>query len=382
MTLAFYVQHLLGIGHLRRAERLAHALVAHGFDVVVLSGGLPVAGEDWGGARVVRLPPVRAAGVDFKTLVDAHERPIDDAWRMARRDALLEAVAAARPAVLLLEGFPFARRQFRFELLPLLDRIAAQPVRPLVVTSIRDILVAKPDPARVAEVVATVLRAIDRVLVHGDPTLIRLDATFPGTAAIANKLCYTGFVAAPAPPSPPAATPRHGVVVSVGGGAVGAGLLMAACGARALSRVRTQPWRLLSGPMMPEPQVAAIRAAAPPGVTVERHRDDFRELLSQAVLSVSQAGYNTVLDLLQTGPRMVLVPFAAASETEQALRARLLADTGRAVVVDEATLTPERLAAAIDRALAAPSPPPLPIDGDGAAASARAIRGWLAERRA
>ena len=380
MTLAFYVQHLLGIGHLRRAELLAHALAAHGFDVVVLSGGLPVVGEDWGAARIVRLPPARAAGVDFKSLIDAHDRPIDDAWRAARRDALLDAVAAARPAVLLLEGFPFARRQFRFELVPLLDRLAAQPARPLVVSSIRDILVAKPDPARVAEVVATIERSIDRVLVHGDPSLIRLDATFPGAAAIADRLCYTGFVAAPASPPVESAAARETVVVSVGGGAVGAELLLAACRARALSQARDRPWLLLTGPMMPEPRVAAIRAAAPPGVTVERHRDDFRRLLGGAVLSISQAGYNTVLDLLQAGPRMVLVPFAAAGETEQALRARLLADAGRAVVIDEASLTPDRLAAAVDRALTAPPPPPMAINCDGAAASARAIRGWLAER--
>jgi predicted glycosyltransferase len=380
MKLAFYVQHLLGIGHHRRAELLARAMIAEGMAVVVLAGGLPVDGEDWGRARVVRLPPARADGVAFTSLLDADGRPIDDAWRAARRAALLAAVTDARPDALLLEGFPFARRQFRFELLPLLEWVAARRPRPLVASSIRDILVEKPEPARVAEVVATVARAIDRVLVHGDPTLIRLDASFPGAAAIADRLCYTGFVTAPAPPATGAA--RHDVVVSVGGGAVGAELLLAACAARALSAARDRRWRLITGPMMPEPQVAAIRAAAPAGVTVERHRADFRALLAAATLSISQAGYNTVLDLVQAGPRMVLVPFAAAGETEQTLRARLLADAGRAIVVLEAGLTPERLAAAVDRALAAPAPARLEIDCDGAAASARALRGWLAARPA
>ena len=123
-----------------------------------------------------------------------------------------------------------------------------------------------------------------------------------------------------------------------------------------------------------------MRAAAPPGVTVERHRADFQRLLSEAVLSISQAGYNTVLDLLQCGPRMVLVPFAAAGETEQTVRAQLLADAGRAVVVPEAGLTPQALAGAVDRALAAPPPAKLAVDCDGAAASARALRGWLEAR--
>jgi predicted glycosyltransferase len=378
MKVAFYVQHLLGIGHHRRAELLARALIAEGFDTVILSGGLTVAGEDWGGARIVRLPAARADGVAFKSLVDTESRPIDDGWRAKRRDALLGAVAAERPDCVLLESFPFARRQFRFELLPLLDWAWNQRPRPLVVTSIRDILVAKPEAKRVAEVVALIERSIDRVLVHGDPAVIRLDATFPAAAAIADKLHYTGFVAAPA--LAPATGMRNGVIVSVGGGAVGAELLLAAGAGRALSQARDMPWRLITGPMMPEPQVAAIAAAAPPGVMVERHRDDFRDLLGAAVLSISQAGYNTVLDLLQAGPRMVLVPFAAAGETEQTIRAEQLAAAGRAVIVPEAGLTPAALAAAVDRALAAPAPPKLMLDCDGAAASARALGRWLAER--
>ena len=37
----FYVQHLLGIGHLRRAAVLARALADGGFDVLLVSGGAP-----------------------------------------------------------------------------------------------------------------------------------------------------------------------------------------------------------------------------------------------------------------------------------------------------------------------------------------------------
>jgi predicted glycosyltransferase len=378
MRLVFYVQHLLGIGHHRRAEFLTRALVGQGFDVTVLAGGRPVLDEDWGGASVVRLPAARAADSSF-TLLDEAGKPVDDAWRARRKAALLAAVAAAKPDIVLLESFPFARRQFRFELLPLLEWVAAQPKRPLVATSVRDILVAKSDPARVADVVGTVRRSIDHVLVHGDPGVIPLEATFPGTAQIADRVVYTGFVISPTPP--PAPGDRRSVVVSVGGGAVGANLLLAACGARALSRARFLPWRLLTGPMMSEADAAAVEAAAPPGVTVERHRSDFRQLLAQTVLSISQAGYNTVLDLLQTRPRMILVPFAADGETEQTIRAKLLGDAGHAVVVPEAGLTPERLAAAVDEALEALRPEPPKIDFNGGVNTARALKQWIAERR-
>ena len=64
--------------------------------------------------------------------------------------------------------------------------------------------------------------------------------------------------------------------------------------------------------------------------------------------------YNTVLDILKAGVPAVFVPFAQINETEQAQRAEALAAHGRAVVTAEKDLTPERLAASIDDALALP----------------------------
>ncbi len=55
----FHVQHLLGIGHIRRAAVLARTLAASGFDVLLVSGGAPLK-LDLGGARFHQLPPVRA----------------------------------------------------------------------------------------------------------------------------------------------------------------------------------------------------------------------------------------------------------------------------------------------------------------------------------
>ena len=58
--LFLYVQHLLGIGHLMRAVRLARALAAAGAEVDLVSGGEPQPGLDVGGARLVQLPPVHS----------------------------------------------------------------------------------------------------------------------------------------------------------------------------------------------------------------------------------------------------------------------------------------------------------------------------------
>ncbi|MGH6928495.1 MAG: glycosyltransferase, partial [Dongiaceae bacterium] len=91
-------------------------------------------------------------------------------------------------------------------------------------------------------------------------------------------------------------------------------------------------------------------------VVVERFRSDFQGLLQRCRLSVSQAGYNTVMELLAAGTRAVVVPFAEGGETEQPVRARLFAARGLLTVVEPDGLTPESLAAGIDAADQAPRP--------------------------
>lgn len=368
----FHVQHLLGIGHHRRAERLAQALVAAGATVTVAAGGEAVPGEDWGGAHVVRLPAARADGVDFKTLLDATGTPITEAWKQARTATLLGLAQQVQPDVLLLEGFPFARRQLRFELLPLLEQLANRTPRPKVIVSLRDILVAKSDPKRVREVVNLVQQRVDRVLVHGDPRLVRLDASFPAATEIADRVVYTGYVAPPAPSLIP--VERRGVLVSAGGGAVGSPLFAAALDACAAGAAADQPWRIVCGPQLPEADRRQVhQRAAALGVAVDDHRTDLPQLMAAAALSISQAGYNTVLDLVAAGPRAILVPFATGGETEQPLRAALLQAGGRAWVVHEATVSGASLGAAITSALSQPLPLPLTLTLDGAATSARLI---------
>ena len=111
-------------------------------------------------------------------------------------------------------------------------------------------------------------------------------------------------------------------------------------------------------------------------------RADFPGLLARCHVSVSQAGYNTVMDILSARARAVLVPFAAANETEQTVRAQALARRGWAVVCEEAGLTPDTLAAAVDRAATLHRPDATGLRRDGAAESARLIRHWLGRRRA
>lgn len=390
VKLLLYVQHLLGIGHARRAALLAQALAGAGVEVTVAQGGFPVAGVEYGAARVVQLPPARAADAGFRLIVDAAGAPIDHPWKKRRAAELLALQAGLRPDILLIETFPFGRRKFLFELRPLLEIARRARPRPLIACSVRDILVAKADPEKETAMAAMARAWFDLVLVHGDPEVIPFGASFPPAATIADLIRYTGYVAPPrdaGPAEPPDGDGRDEVVVSVGGGAVGEELLRAALAARGLlgPPLGAARWRLLAGPDLPPGVPAELRAAAPEGVVVEPARPDFPALLRRCRVSVSQAGYNTVLDVLAAGCPSVLVPFAAGGETEQTERARLLAARGLALVVPEAGLTPQTLAEAVAAAFAAPRPAgtgrAAAIRLDGAAETVRLLLAALDVRR-
>ena len=160
------------------------------------------------------------------------------------------------------------------------------------------------------------------------------------------------------------------VLVSAGGGRVGAALLETALAARPLSRLGARPWRLIAGGHVPRAAFAALRERIPEGVILERERADFPALLANGLLSISQAGYNTVLEGLRFQKPMVLVPFETATETEQRTRAERLVNLGLAEVVWESELTPRTLAGAIDRAWHARSAPRPTLALDGAARTA------------
>jgi predicted glycosyltransferase len=365
----FWVQHLLGIGHLKRAATLARAFGDAGLDVTFVSGGHEVPGLNVGRAKFVQLPPVRAVDVYFKILVDKSDTVIDDAFKASRRDRLLDIFRETKPDVIVTELFPFGRRQLRFELEPLLEEARAR--RTPLVCSVRDILVEPDKPERIEEMLERIERHYELVMVHGDPKLIPFETTFPLAHRIADRVRYTGYVVENA--AAPGHKARDGVLVSAGGGAVSEELLRAAMRARAMTRLKDAPWRVLCGHGLPEDVFAALRAEAPSGVTVERARPDFIALLRGAALSISQGGYNTMMETIATRTRAVVVPYAGGLETEQTLRAELLAKRGAFSVVDEKSLSPETLARAAEAALDGPAPEAMALDVGGAQKSAEIV---------
>jgi predicted glycosyltransferase len=381
LRVMFWVQHLLGTGHLERVRRIAEALADRGEIVHFVTGGVPIAGRMPRDVQIVQLPPIRVSDVSFNPLRDEFLQPIDEDFRRDRARRVLAAFEEANPSIVVFETFPFGRRSLRFELFPLLEQIARTTPRPRLIASVREILQLEEVAGRDAEAWDLADRWFDGILVHGDAAFARLEDTSPYAARSRVPIHYTGFVTAPgsAPPRAPR-NEQDEIVVSAGGGGTGTHVLEAAIHARKLSKWRSLTWRVLVGPGVPESRYRELAAHAEPGLVVERNRPDFPALLARARVSVSQAGYNTAMDVLRSGAPALMVPFAGRRETEQRMRTERLARLGAIDLLDERDLSPAALAAAIDRAAERGDGNALAFDMDGAAASAALIANYAAAR--
>ncbi len=328
-----------------------------GFAVTLATGNRVPRTVDCDGLTVVQLPAVRAADAKFDVLLDEDDTPVDEAWWENRIAATLSAFTSEQYDLLITETYPFGRRMFAAEMTRLLECAGSMSSPPWIVCSVRDILVRK-DEIWKEEWMASQAKAFyDRILVHSDPHLITFDDSFPFTERVNSHIRYTGYISDDRSTSATSTDGKGEVIVSCGGGAVGSALLHAALSARNhMPSGLTQKWRVLVGQDLPDAEFQKLLRHSSSEFVIERARKDFPALLKNAKLSISQAGYNTVVDILRAGVPSVLVPFAQEAETEQTQRALSLMKHHRAVAVPEKVLSAKTLAQAAQKALSLPAP--------------------------
>lgn len=365
-SLLFYCQPSLGIGHLSRSFAVCESL-SQRFNVVLICGGkLPRTKSPPDGVRVIALPPISAA-VDGRLISHDGSRSLERT-RELRRRKILEVFRSVRPEVVLIEFFPFGKKRFAGELLALLEEARSLgSTAPVVACSVRDILVGRGHEQEEFDDHASGLanQYFDVVMVHSDPAFARLEESFRPRVPLRTPLHYTGFVV-PNGASGEDSRPRtrHGVVVSAGGGVVGAPLLTAAVEAhRLLGGLRMT---VIAGPYFPEYEWQALEchAAGQSGLALRRSVPDLGAELRAASASVSQCGYNTALDILRARVPALVVPFAENGEDEQTKRALRLQRLGSVRVLHPSHLRPQVLADEI-RALLAFRPRDVRLDLDG-----------------
>jgi predicted glycosyltransferase len=343
LRVAFYSHNGFGLGHVRRNLRLAEGLFRRrpNADVLLLTGSA--------GLHRFPLPP----NVDYVKLPSVRKQATGR-WRPQaldiemehllhlRQTIIVEAIRAYRPHLFVADFLPLG---VEGELLPALEELAARDDARTAV-GFRDVL---DDPETIRQAWeadgsrAAIEELYDLTLVYGEPSWF----DFAAYGLDSHEVRYVGFLGDPdvvlrrRPPG------DVRLVVTCGGGADGYPVLAAAL--EALEPLReafagTVGCTVLTGPLMPEPDVARLRAIGKRvGGRVHRFADDLPGKLARSTVVVGMAGYNTVCDVLSFRRPAVIVPRPGPSG-EQPIRAQIMAKRGLATALPLSECTGSELA--------------------------------------
>ena len=383
MKIIYYCQHVLGMGHYFRSLEICKAFSGH--DIILVSGGMPMDAPVPEHVREVALPDLHMDPNFSRFETTAGASGDIDNVRHLRQRMLQGLVMSECPDVFMVELFPFGRKAFGFELMPVLTAVHESSHRVTrVVCSLRDILVEKKDVQAYEDRVVTLLnRWFDALLIHSDPRLVRLDETFSRIADIRIPVIYTGFVTPhPQPEDRSAIRRRLGIgdadtliVASAGGGRVGFALLDAVSRAVQALADETVHLQVLTGPFMEETEVQTLQKMASGRIWISRFIPDFPAWLSAADLSVSMAGYNTCMNIMAAGVRSLVWPFS--QNREQRLRAEKIAAKGGMRILEDIDLKPERLAGLITQSLSDAARRECGVNLNGAVYTAAWVANWI-----
>ncbi len=224
---------------------------------------------------------------------------------------------------------------------------------------------------------------------HGDERLQRFEETFSRAGELTCPVVYTGFVAPEErekESGAPAGDTRSGpaIVASVGGGKFPEGYRVLEAVIRAAQVLQDRiphEFRVFAGPLVPPEVYQRLEGLARGlhNVTLSRYTPSLAAQMRRAELSISMGGYNTIMDILSTGVRALVLPLTSEKEREQAMRVAALRKLGVLEALRPETLAPEPLAAAIVGALQM-TPNQISLNLRGAENTARLLKQFLGKR--
>ncbi|MEH2086389.1 glycosyltransferase family protein [Nostoc sp.] len=352
----FYCQHILGMGHLVRSREIVRGLTKD-FQVCFINGGEIIQGfEIPAGVEVINLPAIKT-DPEFSEL-----QVVDDAFSLneakeIRKNRLLEIFQQFQPDILIVELFPFGRRRFSFELIPLLELAKSNKGSTKIVSSLRDIVAVKPEKQVKHEekVCKLINKYFDMLLVHSDPELVPLEATFSRVNDLKCQVYYTGYVVQE-PPTNPILTDQDREIIksdkplilaSVGGGRFGHDLLECVVNtAPFLEKLLPHHIQVFTGPFIPNSKFKELQQMAKfsKNIYIRRYTPYLLNYMKKADLSINMSGYNTTMNILTTGVRAMILPFTGNQDREQTIRAEKLSNLGIVKFINHNYLQPDYLA--------------------------------------
>ena len=333
------------MGHLIRSVEIVKGLIPD-FEICFINGGQVIPEFEFPTEiEVINIPAVKTDS-EFNEL-----RPVDDSLTMAevetiRTNMLLDTCDRFKPDILIVELFPFGRRRFSFELIPLVEKAKAMGTK--IVSSVRDIVVTKQNQQRHEEKVCRLInKYFDLLLIHGDPNFVKLNLSFSRVNDFNCPVHYTGYVVQPIPKTCQVILDKPTILVSVGGGRFGHDLLeCVALAAPILKDKIPHHIQIFTGAFSPDRVLTKLQDLTKDldNITCDRYTTNLLNYMQQADLSIGMGGYNTTMNILSTGIPAMMMAFQGNNDKEQETRLQKLDSLGRVKTIQPENLEPEKFA--------------------------------------
>jgi len=320
-----YSHDTFGLGHLRRCQALAEALVER-FEhasVMILSGS-PIIGSFEYRSRVdfVRVPGViklrNGEYTSFNPKLDISET-------LSIRSSIIEHTATIyRPDIFIVDKEPYG---LRGEVKPTLSALKRMGTR--LVLGLRDVLddqqILATEWAR-KEAYDALTYLYDEIWVYGLKSIYDPLAGLPLSDAAREKMIFTGYLRRHLPkvesyqPEPFDGDPY--ILVTPGGGADGIELVDWVLRAYEAQERALYPSLVVLGPFMAQSEQQAFmeRAESLRNVKMMRFTPQLEPLINEAIALVGMGGYNTFCEAISFDKPTLLIP-RIVPRREQAIRA-------------------------------------------------------------
>jgi len=327
-----YSHDSFGLGHLRRCQAIAHALVgAHPAMSVLILSGSPIIGSFAFPNRVdfVRIPGVIKLSNGDYTSHSLHMR-VDET--LALRASIIRHTAETfEPDLFIVDKEPLG---LRGEVRDTLDLLKSRDIP--TVLGLRDVM---DDPGLLAEewrrknAVPALRDLYDEVWVYGLPQVCRPLEEIALPQSVHHKTIYTGYLRRTSDSARPALNDASAgepyLLVTPGGGGDGEALVDWVLRAYEIGETVAHRARIVLGPFMPaEVQNAFLeRVQKIRGVEAITFDPGIEALFEQAIGVVAMGGYNTFCEILSFDKPALIVP-RSVPRREQLIRAQRAAELG------------------------------------------------------
>jgi len=383
--IVLYSHDTFGMGNIRRTLLLSHEFISEypGASILIITGSPMIhAFSIPKGIDYIKLPCLdRFAAEHYgpRYLADCPEEV-----KETREAILRESVLRFNPDLMVVDK---RASGIDSELLPTLHALRENGRRTKLVLGVRDIL---DEPERTRKVLAgngsfeVINEFYDEVWIYGSKGIFDTTKEYGFPESVVRKTFYCGYLKRPTVSAGRSDGPPR-ILVTTGGGGDGSDLIEAyLSGLSTLPRNVALRSTIIFGPQMPQERrlVLLRRFDYMADVNFLEFEADITNLYAESDLVVSQAGYNTVCELLSFSRRAILVP-RSEPVREQLIRARLLAERGLFECLEPQGLTSETLISKVLEALNSPTMPARDVDLDGLPAIRERVRALLnCQRRA